>query len=295
MIKICEYCGKEYKTSKKTQKFCSRECAYENIKEVSKIKVVCLWCGKEKEIYKSHWKQNPNKIFYCGLECRDAARAANLLDKSEEQRRRSPWPEKVCIWCGKNFEIFPYREKRNKTGIFYCSFECMKEYRSTLLGVSHPRGTGEEVKCNYCGKTIYRKRSLIEKTELYFCDIGCRQKYEKDHISEDIKKYVRRSTDSKKLRTDCFVRDDYKSVISNLGGKIQHHHLNSLSLLFDLNNINGENFVDFYDVIYDLKNVVTLTEKEHRQFHRIYGYKTTKEQFLEYMEIKTGGRNGFGN
>lgn len=151
MIKVCGFCGEEYNARKNKQKFCSRKCVFESAKSNSKVKENCLWCGKEKEMYKSNWEQNENKNFYCDFKCRDEARKALTLDKNEEERMRNPWPEEECVWCGKTFKMFPYRLERNKTGDFYCTIECVREHRATWVGLLHPRATGEEFKNDYLG------------------------------------------------------------------------------------------------------------------------------------------------
>ena len=66
MVKICEYCGKEFKSKGKKPKFCCKECSLKarSLKS-SKVKVKCIYCGKELERYPSEIR---NEV-YCSKEC----------------------------------------------------------------------------------------------------------------------------------------------------------------------------------------------------------------------------------
>ena len=66
MVKICEYCGKEFKSKGKRPKFCCKECSLKarSLKS-SKVKVKCIYCGKELERYPSEIR---NEV-YCSKEC----------------------------------------------------------------------------------------------------------------------------------------------------------------------------------------------------------------------------------
>lgn len=49
ILKICEYCRKEYKTYKSKSKFCSMECSAKNQNRM--IEKVCEKCGKAFKIH----------------------------------------------------------------------------------------------------------------------------------------------------------------------------------------------------------------------------------------------------
>jgi len=43
MLKICEYCGREFEAINSKSKFCSRECNHKNM--TIKIECICDTCG----------------------------------------------------------------------------------------------------------------------------------------------------------------------------------------------------------------------------------------------------------
>ena len=79
IVKVCEYCGKEFITRHKSQRFCSRECfaKWESNKnnpawKGGKIAVRCQNCGKIFYVYPSEIKKGGGK--FCSNECKYASR-----------------------------------------------------------------------------------------------------------------------------------------------------------------------------------------------------------------------------
>lgn len=64
MIKVCHYCGKEFETTHKTQKFCSRLCVKEFYNE--KILIKCAFCRKEFYVHKYRAKT----VKFCSNDCK---------------------------------------------------------------------------------------------------------------------------------------------------------------------------------------------------------------------------------
>lgn len=115
----CQYCGKEFKTSKKRLdnghgKFCSRICLYKSLSK--KIKVKCYFCNKELIRNPSSSK---NKVF-CNVNCK------NEYCKSLIGPLSFAWKggKKIlfCQICGKQFLINKSGTKRNRGK--FCSREC---------------------------------------------------------------------------------------------------------------------------------------------------------------------------
>ena len=80
----CNYCGKDYKSYKKTSLTCSRRCAnkYRAVRNKSKFKpdyrppFTCNYCGKD---YKSYHKTS----LTCSRRCANKARAVKSKFKPE--------------------------------------------------------------------------------------------------------------------------------------------------------------------------------------------------------------------
>ena len=132
VIKICQYCGKEFKPSGHNQRFCSYECNYKFSRTISKtanIVKICLHCNKE-------YITTKKKCKYCSRECASKARFGvyNILTTTK------------CKHCGKDFKPAKIKQK-------YCSQEC---YFATLY--VNQRFYGARLKnpvirtCKHCGK-----------------------------------------------------------------------------------------------------------------------------------------------
>ena len=118
--KICQICGKEYKTQRKEQLYCSNECASKV--RVTKLEIRCDYCNKKYDIKKSQY--NRSEHHFCSKECMGKWQSENL------NKENSPLFTSIkhnCDYCGKEFYI-PKREYEKKTNHF-CSKECMGEWR----------------------------------------------------------------------------------------------------------------------------------------------------------------------
>ena len=83
---------------------------------------------------------------------------------------------------------------------------------------------------------------------------------------------IRKSSEYKLWRKSVFERDNFTCQKYNIsGGELNVHHIN--------------NFADFSELRLVIDNGITLSEKAHREFHKIYGVKNnTKEQLLDFLK-----------
>ncbi|MCK9597351.1 endonuclease domain-containing protein [Candidatus Pacearchaeota archaeon] len=72
-----------------------------------------------------------------------------------------------CIGCG---EITEQRRSIHHTK--YCSLDCYRKSKRPN------RKTGSLIKCQYCGKKIYKRRCCLKNSKNYFCGTKCANKYQ---------------------------------------------------------------------------------------------------------------------
>ena len=175
MIKICEWCGKEYEPLftdwDNKQKYCSTKCKrahdyrvwkerhpYE-YKPIRKI-FNCVICGTP--LVK-------NQVKYCS-DCRKkTARMTTHMDDIMK-----------CGICGKEF-------KRKSPCQKYCSPECMKigvnkksmesyhKHKAEIIAKKRAVKSEPDRRCKVCGKKLNRR-------QLYYCSMECRRSDRTDGV-----------------------------------------------------------------------------------------------------------------
>lgn len=73
MIKVCQYCGKEFKTYKNCVKYCSKECS--SLAQRKRLTAKCEICGKEFETRQKLLDKGLGK--YCSRKCYEIAESKN--------------------------------------------------------------------------------------------------------------------------------------------------------------------------------------------------------------------------
>jgi hypothetical protein len=85
-------------------------------------------------------------------------------------------------------------------------------------------------------------------------------------------KIIRDGIESRLWREAVFARDNWtcqKTMIK--GGKLVAHHI--------------QNFAQYPELRFAIDNGITLSDKAHREFHKIYGFRdNTKKQLIEFLE-----------
>lgn len=150
-MKKCECCSQEFKPKKKTQKYCSQNCALEIRRRAANLRAFkkCLYCDSEfsvKNISKNGKEYSDYAKKFCGKSC--AASYNNkgvdrhsetrkrtglekwekagydpvLARKTRKSRRNPPLPSTECIVCGEEFAPKRINSKRCK--------ECLKTKRN---------------------------------------------------------------------------------------------------------------------------------------------------------------------
>lgn len=107
MIKVCEYCGKEFEQRFGREKFCSQECGYKS-RKLPPIKKTCEMCGKEFEIKRSGGNR---KQKFCSTKC-STKHVSKVLTVHE-------WITVKCEECGKEMRV---KDKPNRKR--FCGYKC---------------------------------------------------------------------------------------------------------------------------------------------------------------------------
>ncbi len=159
--------------------------------------------------------------------------------------------DKVCPQCGKKFH-----PKESKTK--FCSMECFHEFQigknvnkiNPMLGKHHSVSTKQILrdkrKGKYLGKDNWNWKG------------GLSSEHDK----------LRHNTENRLWRKSVLERDNWTCQKTGVkGGKLVAHHIN--------------NFTDFPELRFAIDNGITLSEKAHKEFHKIYGYKG-----VTYIELE---------
>jgi hypothetical protein len=81
----------------------------------------------------------------------------------------------------------------------------------------------------------------------------------------------------------CLEKANYTCAISGIQGHtLNVHHIVPLNQLIKEHNITKENYLNYSRILFDTTNAVVLSETLHKEFHKIYGNLTTREQLEEF-------------
>ena len=91
----------------------------------------------------------------------------------------------MCANCEKEIYRPINQLERPKSGLYFCSPQCLNEYAATTQGHQALKPDarqrydemlqGENVECAFCGKSVYKPNSQLEKSKsgLFFCSPQC--------------------------------------------------------------------------------------------------------------------------
>lgn len=181
----CIKCGKNYKSRKKSSKFCCKKCQREYYTRT----YYCDYCNKEITITKSAYDKLINgerKHKYCSKECAIKGAITSEIKK--------------CNYCGEQFISYKNEIDKRK----YCSLDCYNKQRSKMIKYTQKvcpickesfrsyrhnqiycssKCSGESQKkqvsclCDNCGKEYKRKESDVKNNIHNFCSLDCKFKY----------------------------------------------------------------------------------------------------------------------
>ncbi len=114
---------------------------------------------------------------------------------------------------------------------------------------------GQIVKCEFCGKEIYRKRYKINKFSRFFCSWECSKEYQSisKRIYDEENKRWRNRKGYKAWRKSILNRDKKCLICGSSSNLVAHHILQACS---------------YVDLIYEVNNGATLCQSCHIEVHR---------------------------
>lgn len=142
---------------------------------------------------------------------------------------------------------------------------------SGMLNKKHTEETKRKIKLSMIGRKS-PKYWLGKKRP----EISGKNHYNWKNGITPINTKIRMNIEGCLWREAVFARDNWTCQKTKIkGGKLHSHHIN--------------NFADFPELRTSIENGITLSEKTHRKFHQLYGWRNnTKEQLEEFLLVKVG-------
>jgi len=221
----------------------------------------CLVCRKEFKIY----PYREDTALYCSKNCKGIAKRGLIpWNKGKQHKIKG-----ICLECGKEFEYHP--SKKQKLCNIICSNKYRKGKKRPLISKFMKKRMNSMTEVEKIEHSL--KISRAKKGVPNFKQRGKNNSLWKGGKMKDYpeSEQIRKSLEYKLWRKAVFERDNFtcqKTGIS--GGVLNAHHIN--------------NFADFPELRLAIDNGITLLEKAHIDFHKIYGKNNnTKEQLDEFL------------
>lgn len=160
---ICAYCGEDFTTSKKNQKYCSPNCLGKS--QQKRIRVNCCYCEKEYSVVECIY--NKNKFNYCSDECRTKGHSNEILGRNNGRYNSL---KVQCEYCEKDI----IRRKSKTVERNFCDSKCYAEYRKIHYSKENhscwnPNISDEERLSKRKCEDYYNWRDDVFKRDNYTC------------------------------------------------------------------------------------------------------------------------------
>lgn len=143
---------------------------------IAGVEVECDWCGGAKRVPPQEAEEQPHH--YCSPECQ-----GKWLEENNTGEDNPRWEGGgivvYCAWCGD-----PKRVRQSHADScerHFCGHDCHAAWKSEhQTGEENPSWDGGDVEaaCAWCGDSIYRCYSAIDRPEHNFCDPDCKAAWE---------------------------------------------------------------------------------------------------------------------
>jgi len=138
----------------------------------------CTWCDDTFERHPSAMTNGDNQ--FCSSDC-----MGSWIEHEQPREETPHWDGGEdtfrCTWCDDTFERYSNSNTDSENN--FCSTECFGDWLSSRDMEDHPQWSGgdPEVNCHRCGKTVTRRRSVLEERKRIFCSTVCQAKWRSEN------------------------------------------------------------------------------------------------------------------
>ncbi len=183
-----------------------------------------------------------------------------IISKETKRKMSESKKGEKNYWFGKHHTI----KTKKKLSEINREKIISEEIKKKISETAKENGTGKWMKGKYPSKKTRIKMSKAQT--------GKKNHNWKNGITP-INAKIRMNLDFKIWRETVFKRDNYTCQKTKIvGEKLHPHHI--------------QNFAEYPELRFKISNGITLSEKAHQEFHKIYGTKNnTKEQLEEFLKV----------
>lgn len=256
---LCTLLSTEYITSKAPLRFRCNVCGEEYERSFSNTKIgrfMCTKCARKNP--ENHNKRNIEYVRRF-LEEHDIEKKCTLL--SNDYKNNATPLLFHCNVCGKTFTRDFSHVQRSR---FACPTCGMRE------GGSYQQKNGiSPISETLRSASIKWKKRCIEQHP--YCDIsGSTEDLQVHHLNINFQDVVAEAMNNLGIKEISNIKEIDSNILASLREEIERIHLTK---------VEG----------------IVLTKKIHKEFHHIYGYHNTKEQYIEFKNMKGQTLNGTSN